>query len=189
MSDRDRDRSNGTAGVAPAASISVWDPFVRIFHWSLVIFFAVAFVSAEEFDGVHEWAGYVVAALVVGRLLWGFIGTRHARFSDFVRGPSETLRYLGDILRGRERRYMGHNPAGAWMILALLAGMLSLGATGYLLSIGGPLGSEFVEEVHEAIANAMLVLVVFHIAGVAISSFRHGENLAKAMITGRKPSQ
>jgi len=189
VSFRHCDRPNRAAGLTPAASVPVWGSFVRIFHWSLVIGFAVAFLSAQEFDRLHEWAGYVVAALVVGRLLWGFIGTRHARFSDFVRGPSETLRYLGDIVSGRERRYLGHNPAGAWMILAMLAGMLSLGATGYLLSTGGPLGSEFFEELHEVIANAMLVLVVLHIAGVAISSFQTGENLAIAMITGWKRSE
>lgn len=163
-------------------SVRIWDPFVRLFHWSLVVLFAVAWLTAEEWDTVHEWVGYGACGLVVLRLLWGLAGSRYARFSQFVRCPSQTRAYLGDIVRGRERRYLGHNPAGAVMVLLLLAGMIGLGATGWMATqrIG------FAEDLHELIANGMLVLVGLHVVGVLLASLRHGENLMRAMVNGHK---
>ena len=93
--------------------IRVWDPFVRAFHWSQAALIALAWVTADGVKWVHEWSGYLVAALIGLRVLWGFLGPGHARFSDFVRGPRAVIAYLGDLLHGRERRFLGHNPAGA----------------------------------------------------------------------------
>lgn len=173
-------------GVSPPATVKVWDLFVRVFHWSLVASFAVAWFTADEWDRIHEWAGYAAAALVGCRIIWGFVGTKHARFSDFVRSPFSMLGYLGDVLRGQEHRYIGHNPAGGAMILALLAGIIGLGITGWMMTTNAFWGVDWVEDVHELLANAMLVLVGLHVLGVLVESLRHGENLIAAMITGRK---
>ncbi|WP_240784249.1 cytochrome b/b6 domain-containing protein [Tabrizicola caldifontis] len=119
---------------AGAAMVRVWDPLVRVFHWGLVAAFATAWLAADEVQPVHELAGYTVASLVVFRLVWGFAGSRHARFAQFVTGPAATLAYLGAMLRGRERRYLGHNPAGAAMILVLLLTLSGTAFTGWLMT-------------------------------------------------------
>ena len=206
------DASQMNAGTP--GKIRVWDPLVRVFHWSLVAAFAVAWLSAEELDTVHEFAGYVVAALVAFRLVWGFIGSRYARFVQFLKGPRATLAYIGDMTRGKERRYLGHNPAGAAMIVALLVALAGTAFTGWLLEEPGRVamlpdmpqivapafadGDEYgddgegggeggiIKELHEVFANLTLLLVVLHIAGVVLASVRHRENLARAMITGEK---
>lgn len=103
--------------------LMVWDPLVRFFHWSLVIFFTVAYLSGDDESDLHIVSGYIVTGLVLFRLLWGFIGTRYARFSNFVTGPGKVVGYLGSVLSGRPKPYAGHNPAGGYMILALLAGL------------------------------------------------------------------
>lgn len=179
--------------------VNVWDPFVRIFHWLLVLSFIVVWIIGEEFITLHAWAGYAVTGLVLLRLIWGFIGSRHARFSDFVHRPAVVSGYLRDTLRLRARRYLGHNPAGGAMILLMLAMLLITSATGmavYGIEAGaGPLamlsgssgaGEEVLEELHEFFANFMLLLVLAHIAGVLVESLIHRESLIKAMFNGRK---
>ncbi len=180
------DKTRDAGGIAPPATVKVWDLFVRIFHWSLVASFAVAWITADELDRLHEWTGYAAAALVSARILWGFVGTKHARFSDFVRSPWAVLGYLGDIMRGKAHRHLGHNPAGGAMIIALIIGILGLGLTGWMMSTDAFWGVDWVEEVHEVLANGMLVLVALHLIGVLSASLLHGENLIAAMITGRK---
>jgi cytochrome b len=179
--------------------VKVWDPFVRIFHWLLVLSFTVAWLSGEELETLHAWAGYAVTGLVLLRLVWGFIGTRHARFSDFAHRPAEVRAYLGDVMRMRARRYLGHNPAGGAMILLMLVMLLATALTGmacYGVEQGaGPLAmlsgmsaasGEVFEELHEFFANLMLLLVLVHIAGVIVESLVHRESLVRAMFTGRK---
>lgn len=179
-------RAGAPAESGAPVTVRVWDPFVRLFHWSLVAGFAVAFVSGDEWQKLHNGVGYVVLALVGARILWGFVAPGYARFSRFVVSPGATLRYLGDIAMHRERRYLGHNPAGAAMILALLAGMVALGVTGWMMTLDAYFGAEWLEEAHEALAYLLLALVALHVAGVLLAGRRHRENLVRAMIGGRK---
>ena len=181
-----------------AATIKVWDPLVRLFHWSLVTFFALAWLSADDIEVLHVWSGYTIGALLLFRLIWGLIGTRYARFTGFVPGPASLKRYLQSIRAGTAARYLGHNPAGGAMIIALilslsgtvLFGMALLGAEG-----SGPLASAWLanwpdwllEGIHELCANLTLGLIALHIAGVLFSSLHHSENLVRSMLTGKKP--
>jgi cytochrome b len=169
-----------------AASAKVWDLFVRVFHWSLVASFSIAFLTGDEMETLHIWAGYAAAGLVTLRLVWGLIGSKYARFAQFVRSPASVLRYMGDIATGREARYIGHNPAGGAMVLALLTMLVVLSITGILMTTPAYWHSKPLEEIHEVIANLTLGLVILHIAGVALASVRHHESLVRAMITGRK---
>ena len=169
-----------------AVPVKVWDPFVRLYHWSQAALIAAAWITADEWKWLHERIGYAVMALVALRLLWGIVGPRHARFADFVRGPRAVLRYLDDLLHGRERRYLGHNPAGGAMIVALLAVIAATALTGWLQTTDAFFGSEAMENIHESLATLILVLVGFHVGGVALESLRHHENLTRSMITGRK---
>jgi len=182
------------AGAMPAAAaassqtmtVRVWDPFVRIFHWSLVGLFALAFVTGDEIEWLHIRIGYAIAALVALRIVWGFIGTRHARFSDFVRSPSGVTAYAGQALRFRAPRHLGHNPAGGAMVVALLVMIAGIAATGFAMTTDAFWGSEWVEYLHEGLVCATIGLIILHVAGVVFSSLEHGENLVKAMVTGRK---
>jgi cytochrome b len=173
-------------GVSPPATVKVWDPFVRIFHWSLVTLFVVAYVTGDEIQRVHEAAGYAIAGLLAARILWGFFGPRHARFTDFVRSPREAFTYFRDALVFRARRYIGHNPAGGLMVVALIAILTATCITGYMMKTDAYWGSEALEDVHGALANMTVALVVIHVIGVLVASFEHRENLVKAMVTGRK---
>lgn len=193
--------------------IPVWDPLVRLFHWMLLLSFCAAWFSEGEWfeqlidrlDGellqsVHVWAGYTIAGLLLFRLCWGLVGPPHARFSDFVFGPRTVLAYLRDVLTWRARRYLGHNPAGGAMIVALLLGLTATIVTGLALYGAdkglGPLGGllaassdaliDSLKETHEAATNLTLLLVAGHLLGVLWESLLHRENLVRAMITGRK---
>ena len=182
-------------------TVRIWDPFVRIFHWVLVGAFVVAYISEDDYLDIHTTAGYTVLTLVALRLVWGFVGSRHARFADFVRPPGEALSYVKDTFLGRARRYLGHNPAGGLMIIAMLASLLVTTFTGVALlgadEHAGPLAGlmagashgleEGLEEVHEFFANFTVALVLGHLLGVLVESLLHRENLVRAMFTGNKP--
>ena len=168
------------------AFIKVWDPFVRIFHWSLVLLFLITWISADEWDRLHELSGYAIAALVGLRLIWGLIGTRHARFPDFIYRPSTVIAYAKDILYFRPRRYLGHNPLGGAMVLAMLISLLAVTGTGIMSVMDSFWGAEWVEEIHEGAATVMLLLVFAHVAGVVAASLQHRENLVRSMVTGLK---
>lgn len=178
--------SRADAQPAAPARVLVWDAPVRVFHWLMVLTFAGAWLTAESerWRMVHVNLGYTMAGLVVFRLLWGVFGTRHARFTQFVRGPAAVAGYLKSLLRGRPEHHAGHNPAGAIAIVALLLLAVAVPATGWALF--NDLGGHWLEDVHEGVANAMMALVAVHVAAVAISSWLHRENLVAAMVTGRK---
>lgn len=166
-------------------TVKVWDPFVRIFHWALVLCFTVAWLSAEEWQDLHELAGYTVAALVLLRVIWGLFGSRYARFSQFVRSPGKVVDYLKAIRGGNEVRHIGHNPAGGMMVLALLGSLSLLTLSGWL---GTDIfwGEDWIEAVHALMGNVLVVLIALHLGGVILASLRHRESLVKAMLTGRK---
>ncbi len=187
-------------GSTEAMQIRVWDPLVRIFHWTLAAGFATAFIVEDDILTVHIWAGYLVLSLIAMRLVWGLIGTRHARFSDFVREPGQVVAYLKAALTLRAPRYLGHNPAGGAMVVALLLSVTATGISGMALygaqEFAGPLAglsawvsdatAHQLEDVHAFFANATLALVIAHLVGVVFSSLSHRENLIGAMITGNK---
>jgi len=170
----------------PETRVRVWDPLVRVFHWTLVAAFATAFIVEDELLGVHIWAGYLALGLIGVRILWGLVGTRHARFTDFVRGPGAVFAYLKDAIAFRAPRYLGHNPAGGAMILALLISIGATGLTGLSLVDARGFEGEALEEVHEFFAFLSLGLILAHVGGVLFSSFAHGENLVAGMISGYK---
>jgi cytochrome b len=169
-------------------SVRVWDPLVRAFHWSLAAAVLIALMS-DQSRTLHKSAGSVAAGLVVLRVIWGFVGSVHARFADFVRSPGAVLAYLGDVARLHPRRYLGHNPAGGAMILALLGLVLVAALSGWMSETDRFFGVFWVEALHAGSANLLIGLVVLHVIGVVMSSLLHGENLIRAMITGRKPVQ
>lgn len=165
--------------------VPVWDPLVRLLHWSLVAGFAAAYVSQDP-QWLHDWAGYGVLAAVAVRLVWGLIGPGHARFADFVKGPAATLRYLTAILRGHPKRFLGHNPAGGAMIVALLLGVAATAGSGWLMITDRFWGNALIEDIHELAAHLTVGLIGLHVLGVIIASLQHRENLAAAMVTGYK---
>lgn len=203
--------------------VMVWDPLVRLFHWALVVAFFVAYLTEDDLMTIHAWAGYVVLGLVAIRVVWGFIGTRHARFSDFIRPPGVVLAHVRETLLFRAPRYLGHNPAGGLMIAIMLivltltcvSGLVIYGAgehrAGPLAPLfageaafiaearangdeddhrgrGGdePFWVEALEEIHEFLADVMILLIAVHIAGVLFESLLFRENLIRSMINGRK---
>jgi cytochrome b len=167
-------------------SVAVWDPLVRIVHWSLVTGIAVTWLTTEGPSAVHDTVGYAVLALVALRLVWGFVGPEKARFVRFVRTPGATLDYAKRLLHGREPRHVGHNPLGGWMIVALLATAFAAAATGWLYTTDRFWGVKWMEELHGFFAELILVLAALHVLGVIVTSIRHRENLVAAMWTGRK---
>lgn len=183
-------------------TVAVWDPLVRLFHWSLVASFFIAYLTEENLMDLHAWAGYVATALIAFRVVWGFAGPGHARFSDFVAGPRRAFAYVKDLLAGTAPRHVGHNPAGGFMIVLLLLGVALAGVTGIVAygidESSGPLAflaqqlpeaaGNAMEELHEFAANAVLGLVGIHVLGVIVGSRLHRENLVLAMVTGRKRS-
>jgi len=200
-----------------AGTVRVWDRFVRVFHWALVAAFTVAYLLSEDETLIfHTWAGYTVAALVLARIVWGFVGPRHARFTDFVYRPSKVLAYVKNLVLFRAERHLGHSPAGGMMVIALLASLLLTTFSGMAyygtraetdgistfvsrevigLEPVAPApykgrmrdrGNHDIKEIHELFGDISLILIFAHVAGVVLASFAHRENLVRAMITGDK---
>ena len=173
-------------GANSTSRIVVWDLPVRVFHWLMVFCFAGAYVTAESeyWRLAHVTLGYTLGALVAFRLVWGVMGTRYARFSSFIRGPAAVARYVRSLMGASPEHHLGHNPAGAVAIVLLL--VLSTAIVGSGWAIYNDLGPEWLEEVHETVSNLMLMVVAVHVAGVAVASWRHRENLVGAMVSGKK---
>jgi cytochrome b len=176
----------GPARMPPIRKVLIWDAPVRVFHWLMVASFSGAYLTAESerWRVVHVTLGYTMAGLLAFRLLWGFVGTRHARFESFVRGPRAVADYLHGLVKGRPAHEAGHNPAGALAIVALLGMTAVVAATGW--ATDNEVGGHWLEELHEGAANVMLAIVGVHVAGVLLGSWLHRDNLVGAMVTGRK---
>jgi len=173
-----------TAARPESGAERVWDPLVRVFHWSLVaLFFANVLVLDDE-GAAHRWVGYAVLGLVAIRVVWGFVGTRPARFSAFPPSLGAARRHLSAMLSGRPERYPSHNPLGALMVYNLLATMVAIGVSGWLMTTNAFWGVEWVEEVHETLADWALISVGLHVAGVLFEQWRSHVPLVRAMITG-----
>jgi cytochrome b len=179
------DTATETGRVARPETVNVWDPLVRIFHWSLVGIIAFEFLG-EDGDAVHRTLGYVALGLIAFRIIWGFVGTKHARFSDFVKSPKAVIAYLKSLLAGHPRRYLGHNPAGGAMVIVLLVMTAIVGGSGWAMHTEALWGQEWVEELHEISAWLMLVFVGAHVLGVIAAGIQHRENLVLSMLTGKK---
>jgi cytochrome b len=166
--------------------IKVWDAPVRVFHWLLVLSFAGAYLSAESESWrlLHVTLGYTLGGLVAFRLVWGLVGTRYARFANFVRGPQAVLTYLRSLRKGQPQHHLGHNPAGAVAIVLLLLASVAVVGSGW--AIYNDVGGEWLSELHDIAANSMLLVVAIHVAGVLVASRLHRENLVRAMVTGQK---
>ena len=170
----------------------VWDLFVRVFHWSLVSCVVLNYAVVEEGKDLHQWLGYAAAALVAARVLWGFVGSRHARFASFFPTPARLrahwveLRHSGRTSATTAPRHLGHNPLGALMMLALMALVLLLGATGWLMGTDAFWGAEWLEELHEALAHALIISAGLHAAAALAMGRLERTNLVAAMVTGVK---
>lgn len=181
--------------------VKVWDLPVRLFHWSLVLGFAAAYFSAElQIGFIHVWIGYFLCVLLLARVGWGFAGNEFARFRSFIFTPAETLAYVRSLRQGQPAHYLGHNPAGALMVFALL-GLLALIFLSGLVTLAvidfeGPLlflidyvddaTSYFVRHLHGWLVDGILILIPLHLLGVVAGSIQHKENLVRAMFTGKK---
>ena len=167
-------------------SVLVWDFPVRVFHWLLVISFAGAWITSESEaqQMIHYAFGYSACALVLFRIVWGIVGTKYARFSQFIKGPAETIKHIKSLLTGDHHAGLGHNPAGAFAMISLMVLVLLIGLTGYW-SVKEFFG-DVMGEAHEAIASIAMAVVVIHIAAAIIMSFMQNENLIRSMVTGKK---
>lgn len=167
--------------------ILVWDAPTRVFHWLQALCFLGAYLTSdsEKTRDIHVALGYILFGLIVFRLLWGFMGTRYAKFSSFAFGPSKIIGYLVALFQGKAEHFVGHNPVGSIAIWLLLSGGLTLGVTGVMLLQDDV--ADIVEVIHDYATYAMLAVIAVHLLGVFMSSFLHKENLVRAMVTGFKP--
>lgn len=163
---------------------AVWDPFIRVFHWSLVAAFLVSQVTAEWLNSVHEYSGYIIFGLILARSLWLVIGPKSARFSRDWVSPNAIWSHLKEVRAGQQYTHVGHNPAGGAMILVLLASLMITAVTGYLGQTNAFWGSEWLEKIHETFGEGLWVLVSIHVAAVLLMSLIEKKNLVRAMITG-----
>lgn len=164
----------------------VWDITTRVFHWSLVLTYCIAQLTAEEWDAAHEYTGYLILGLAAFRVIWGFVGPRNAQFSEFVRSPRAIKVHLSNILTGRHTVEASHNPAGGAMVVVLLSWLALTGVTGWLsITLSGNV-AELLEKSHEFLGEYSLLLIAFHVAGVIVMSFIERQDLAKSMIDGKK---
>ncbi len=168
------------------ASRPVWDLFVRVFHWTLVVCVLLNSFVLDDGETIHQWAGYLASGLVVARVAWGFIGSRHARFADFFPTPGRIVRHVRGLWSGHAEFHWGHNPLGALMMLALMGLVLALGVTGWMQGLDAYWGEEWLQELHEVIGEALIILVGLHAVAALLMGRIERTRLLKAMVTGVK---
>lgn len=168
----------------------VYDLPTRLFHWLFAALFITSFAIAKTIDDESVWFSYhSMAGLTFGftallRVVWGFMGTKHAKFFNFAFNPQDLLNYLKGVLAGDKKRWAGHNPASSWAAISMILMALGLAATGYLMTTGAD--KESFEDIHELLANGFVVVTVLHVAGVVTHSLRHKDNIALSMVDGKK---
>lgn len=168
-------------------TLRLWDPLVRFCHWSLVAAFVGDYFLNEEGDGWHRWLGYYAVVVVLVRVVWGFIGSPTARWSDFWPTPARLAWHTRTLLGGKDYHRMGHSPIGALVMVLMLLLMVGLGITGFLMEeVDYFWGEDLPRNIHELMANALLTLVCVHIAAAVVESLRLRENLPLSMITGNR---
>ncbi len=170
----------------PAATVRVWDPVVRLFHWGVVTGCALNLFVLEPGHRAHRYVGYTIGILLIVRVVWGFIGTHYARFSEFFPTPARLFPFIGQLLKGRDQRMLGHNPLAAVMMLALMALLAVTVTAGYMMTTDAFWGIGWVRDLHELGANGILVLASLHALAAIAESRRLKENLIWSMVTGRK---
>lgn len=173
----------------PAAPARVWDLYVRLSHWALVACVLGNLFITEEGEQAHQLLGYAATGLVLARIVWGFIGSQHARFADFWPTPARVRQHLAALRRGQPPQHQGHNPLGALMMLALMAGVLALGLTGWMQTLDRFWGEPWLEEVHEVLANALLAAAGLHALAAVVMGRLEGTGLVRAMVTGVKQAR
>jgi cytochrome b len=167
-------------------SVPVWDVFVRVFHWSLVTCIVLNYGVLDDGETLHQWTGYAAVALVVARIVWGFVGPRHARFADFAPTPRHLRAHLRELASGQHVVRSGHNPLGGLMILILLGLVLALGATGWMQTLDAFWGEEWLQDLHEMLANTLVACAGVHAAAALVMGRIERTRLVKAMFTGKK---
>ncbi len=178
--------SDYSSGRESARDLAVWDPLVRLIHWSLALTILLNGAVIDDESKLHEWVGYAALGLVALRLLWALVGPKHARFSAFPPSPLAAIRHIRAILQGERTVHLSHNPLGALMAYNLWLTVIMLGVTGYMMTTMQFFGVDWVEEVHELAFDWLTLSVALHVAGVAFDSWRSGVNLLRAMVNGRK---
>lgn len=170
-----------------AATEKLWDPVVRLFHWSLVFIFFANYFFNEEGDDWHQWLGYAAVAWLVVRFVWGFFGRGAARWADFFPTPARLSTHVRALMRGEAYHRMGHSPLGGLVMILMMLCILMLGITGYMMQeIDYFWGEDWVEDLHGWIANSLLALVVVHVCAALFESYRLKENLPLSMVTGNR---
>ncbi|MDL2408966.1 cytochrome b/b6 domain-containing protein [Rhizobium calliandrae] len=182
--------SSKKGGAQPSTAtlrvIKVWDPVVRLFHWTIVTACVLNLFILDEGKYWHRVTGYTVAFAIALRFIWGFVGTKHARFADFLPTPAKVMNQILSILDGNEKRYVGHNPLASVMMLCLMMLLAATALTGWMTTLDAFWGEKWLEELHRSIANGIMVLAFVHAGAAVIESWRHRENLVWSMVTGRK---
>ncbi len=164
----------------------VWDIFVRIFHWTLVTCVMVNYFILDDGEDIHQWLGYLASALVLARVVWGFIGSQYARFSNFFPTPSRLQHHVSQLIQGKAEMHWGHNPIGALMMLALMALVLSLGVSGWMQTLDAFWGEEWLMGLHELLGNLLISLVTLHAIAAIVMGRLERTRLIRAMVTGIK---
>lgn len=164
----------------------VWDRFVRVFHWSLVSCITLNYFVLNDGKTTHQIVGYMALTLVLARIIWGFIGSRHARFVDFFPTPSRLAHHFRDVRAGNHTANQGHNPVGALMMLALMATVLALGTTGWMQTLDAYWGEEWLQNLHRGIGNVLISLATLHALAAIVMGRIERTRLIKAMVTGIK---
>jgi len=166
--------------------VTIWDRFIRLFHWSVAGAFLLDFWVLEEGDPPHEWVGYFLGVLLILRIIWGFIGPHNARFSSFFPTPTRVRQHLSDLRQNEIDRNEGHNPLGGAMVITLIVILAIVAMSGWMLTWDMFWGSDWVESVHEISSEVTMVLVVIHVAAIIVMGRFTRIPLIRTMITGKR---